>query len=100
MLTSRGWSGWFEDQRADIQRQMPEGTYPKAYICCAFSDYSPLGHGLFGWLACFRGNKAGYRSIRTKRNLCDVRGTMTEFVQETFLCPEFERCAPGTGYRG
>jgi hypothetical protein len=26
--------------------------------------------------------------------------TMTEFVQETCLCPEFEKRAPGTGYRG
>src|SRR5689334_10536913 len=27
VLTSRGWSGWFEDELADLQRQMPEGTY-------------------------------------------------------------------------
>jgi hypothetical protein len=100
VLTSRGWPGWFEDELADLQRQMPEGTYLKACISCAFSDYSPLGHGLFGGLACFRDNKAGYRSVRTKRDLFEVWGTMTEFVQETFLCPVFERRAPGTGYRG
>ena len=100
VLTSRGWSGWFEDELLDLQKQMPEGTYLKACITCAFSDYSPLGHGLFGGLACFRGNKAGYRSVRTKRDLFEVWGTMTEFVQETFLCPEYERRAPGTGYRG
>jgi hypothetical protein len=99
-LTSRGWSGWFEDEMLDIQRQMPEGTYLKACINCAYSDYSPLGHGLFGGLACFRGNKSGYRAVRTKRDLFGIWNTMTEFVQETFLCPEFERRAPGTGYRG
>jgi Family of unknown function (DUF6304) len=51
VLTSRGWSGWFEDELADLQKQMPEGTYLKACITCALSDYSPLGHGLFGGLS-------------------------------------------------
>ena len=48
-----------EDELLDIQRQMPEGTYLKACINCAFSDYCPGGHGLFGGLACFRDNKEG-----------------------------------------
>jgi hypothetical protein len=100
VLTSRGWSVWFEDELLDLQRQLPEGTYLKACITCALSDYSPLGHGLFGGLACFRDNKAGYRAVRTKRDLFGVWGTRTGFVQETFLCPEFERRAPGAGYRG
>jgi hypothetical protein len=100
VLASRGWSGWFEDELADLQRQMPEGTYLKACVTCAFSDYSPVGHGLFGGLACFRGNKAGYRAVRSKADLFRVWDTMTGFVQETFLCPEFERRSPGTGYRG
>ena len=99
-LTSRGWSGWFEDELADLQKQMPEGEYLKACINCAFSDYSPSGHGLFGGLACFRGNKAGYKAVTAKRVLFQIWGTMTGFVQETHLCPEFERRAPGTGYRG
>ena len=65
-LTSRGWSGWFEDELADLQKQMPEGDYLKACVNCAFSDYSPSGHGLFGGLACFRGNE-GYQAVITKR---------------------------------
>jgi hypothetical protein len=100
VLTSRGWSGWFEDELADLQRLLPEGTYLKACINCAFSDYIPAGHGLFGCLACFRGNKTGYRAVQTKRDLFAIWCTMTEYVQETFLCPEFERRSPGTGYRG
>jgi hypothetical protein len=79
---------------------MPAGTYLKTCINCAFSDYSPSGHGLFGGLACFRDNKTGYRAVRTKRDLFGIWITMTGFVQETFLCPEFERRSPGTGYRG
>ena len=76
------------------------GTLMKACINCAFSDYSPVGHGLFGGLACFRGNKAGYRGVTSKGGLFKIWDTMTEFVQETYLCPEFEKRAPGTGYRG
>jgi hypothetical protein len=98
-LTSRGWSGWFEDELLDIQRPLPEGIYLKACINCAFSDDSPLGPGLFGGLACFRDNKGGYKAVQSKRDLFGIWGTMTEFVQETYLCPEFERRIPGTGYR-
>jgi hypothetical protein len=100
VFTSKGRSGYFEDELGDLQKQMPEGTYLRACIICAFSDYSPLGHGLYGALACFRDNKQGYLSIQSKRDLFGVWGTMTEYVQETFLCSEFERRAPGTGYRG
>jgi hypothetical protein len=38
--------------------------------------------------------------VKTKHDLFRAWGTMTAFVQETFLCPEFERRSPDTGYRG
>ena len=84
----------------DLQRQMPANTYLKACITCAFSDYSPDGSGSFGTLACFRGNKTGYRTVTGKKELFGIWHTMTEVVQETYPCPEFERRLPGTGYRG
>jgi hypothetical protein len=97
---SKGTSGYFEDELRDIQQALPEGAYLQACISCAFSDYSPYGNGLFGDLACFRGNKAGYRQVHGKYDLLAIEDTMTEFVQETSLCPEFEHRRPGTGYRG
>ena len=97
---SPGTSGWFEDELLELQRRLPEGAHLKACITCAFSDYSPYGHGLFGGLACFRGNKPAYQSIQGKADLFRVWDTLTGFVQETYLCPEFERRTPGTGYRG
>jgi hypothetical protein len=100
VFKSKGWSGWFEDELLDIQKQMPDDNYIKACINCAFSDYSPLGHGLFGCLACFRDNKQGYLLVRSKHDLFNIWKSMTEFVQETYLCPEFERRVAGTGYRG
>lgn len=100
VLRSSGASGWFEDELLDLQRQLPPGTYLRACITCAFSDYSPYGHGLWGGLACFRGNKDGYRAVHDKGGLFQIWNTLTDFVQETYLCPEFERRKPGTGYRG
>ena len=56
-------------------------------------------------MICFRANKAGYLAIPQgedfeKDDYFDVMDTVSEMVQETYLCPEFERRAPGTGYRG
>ncbi|HEU4404403.1 MAG TPA: DUF6304 family protein [Polyangiaceae bacterium] len=99
-LRSSGKDGWFEDALLGLQRQLPEGAYLRACIGCAYSDYNPAGHGLFGGLACFRDNKAAYRAVRDKRSLFAIWDTMTEYVQETHLCPEFERRTPGAGYRG
>jgi hypothetical protein len=102
---SDGKSGWFEDEMLDVQRKLPSGTFMKVCINCAFSDYSPYGHGLFGNMICFRANKVGYLALSSsadfdKDDYFDVMDTVSEMVQETHLCPEFERRAPGTGYRG
>jgi hypothetical protein len=100
LFEGSGRSGWFEDELLEIQAALPEGAYVKACINCAFSDYSPYGHGLFGWLACFRDNKDEYLSVRSKADLFRVWDTLTELVQETYLCAEFRRRRPGSGYRG
>lgn len=97
---SVGTSGWFEDELVDLQRQLPPGVYMRACINCAFSDYHPAGHGCFGRLACFRDAKAEYRAVTSKGELFQVWDCLTEFVQETYVCPEFERRKPGAGYRG
>lgn len=102
---SDGRTGWFEDEMLDLQRKLPPGTFLKACINCAFSDYSPYGHGLFGNMICFRANKAGYLALPSgedfeKDAYFAVLETVSETVQETHLCPEFQRRAPGTGYRG
>lgn len=83
-----------------LQRGFPPGVSIQACINCAFSDYSPAGKGMFGELMCFRGNKAAYRRVTTKDEFFALIPTMTERVQETYLCPEFEQRRPGTGYRG
>ena len=99
-FSSCGKHGWFEDELQEIKAALPEGMYIKSCINCAFSDYSPAGFGLFGWLACFRNTKQEYLSLTGKEAYFKLQDKIAEFVQETFLCPEFEKRVPGTGYRG
>jgi Family of unknown function (DUF6304) len=83
-----------------VQQQMPPGTYMKICFNCAFSDYSPAGQGLSG-MHCFRRNKPEYRSARNKTDFLQLPAQCRpELVPEIYLCPEFERRTPGTGYRG
>ena len=97
---SSGKTGWFEGELLDLQKAMPGGNYFKACIGCAFSDYSPYGHGLFGFMVCFRSSKEEYLRVKSKDDLFDLWDKNAGCVQETFLCQEFEKRHPGTGYRG
>jgi hypothetical protein len=97
---SVGASGWFEDELLHIQGQLPDDTYLKVCINCLYSDYSPYGHGFFGNMMCFRNMKAEYLEVRSKNDFLEVQGRHERCVQETYLCDEFERRVPGTGYRG
>jgi hypothetical protein len=72
----------------------------RACFSCAFSDYSPAGHGLFGGLACFRGAKEEYAGVQDKRGIFELWSRRTEYVQETHVCEEHRPRVPGTGYRG
>nr|BFE59837.1 hypothetical protein GCM10020063_043630 [Dactylosporangium thailandense] len=89
----------FEAALIEVQRALPSGLGLRACISCAFSDYHPAGVAMFGGLACFRDNKAGYRAVNGKRDIFATWGTLTEFVQETYLCAEYER-RDNEGYRG
>jgi Family of unknown function (DUF6304) len=95
-----GRSGWFEDELVHICQALTAATRIRSCFTCAFSDYSPCGHGLFGSLACFRGVKDKYLQVRDKEGIFDIWDHMTEFVQETYLCGEFKQRVPGAGYRG
>jgi len=97
---SSGKSGWFEDELLEIQKQMPKNVFIKSCINCQFSDYSPYGHSAFGAMLCFRNLKQEYNKVRTKRDFLDLHNRYDRFVQETFICDEFERRVSGTGYRG
>jgi hypothetical protein len=95
-------NGEFETALEELHRQLPVQTSVKTCITCAWSDYSPLGSNVFGSMGCFRADKDAYRSVRGKHDLFELWSQETPFVQETWLCTEYERrgCGEDTGYRG
>ncbi len=100
LFESAGQHGFFEDALKDLETKLPTGAYLKCCFACAFSDYSPAGQGLFGGLICFRFHKQEYQTFTGKPAYFRLIEKTHEIVQETYLCPEFERRVPGTGYRG
>lgn len=100
VVRSSGRSGWFEDELLELRSRLGEEDVMRACFSCAFSDYNPVGHGLFGGLACFRGVKEAYARVQDKRGIFDLWSRRTEYVQETHVCEEHRPRAPGTGYRG
>lgn len=88
---------WFEDGMLRLERKFPAGVRFVACITCLYSDYSPGGHGLMG-MSCHRDAKSQYLAVRTKADYWSV--PVTEEVPETYVCPEYARRVPGTGYRG
>jgi hypothetical protein len=97
---SSGKRGYFEDKLLEIQSQLPSGTFMKTCINCLYSDYSPYGNGLFGTMMCFKNLKNEYLKVTSKDEFWSVHDRFDRLVQETYLCPEFSRRVPGTGYRG
>ena len=89
---------WFEDGVLRLDQEVED--VGARLVCCAtclYSDYSPAGHGLMG-MRCHRSAKAQYLAVRSKLDYWSV--PVAEDVMETYLCPEYERRIPGTGYRG
>ncbi len=90
----------FECELLEIQQKLPGGIYMKICINCLYSDYSPLGNGLFGCMMCFRNIKSEYKKVSSKDEFWPVHDRYDRIVQETYLCSQFERRVSGTGYRG
>jgi hypothetical protein len=87
-----GWGGLYSvESLHEIQSALPEGVYMKACINCAFSWYSPYGTGGFGDMMCLRDCKEAVRAAKHKGDMMAIMSKNTEKVQETYLCPEFER---------
>lgn len=88
---------WFEDGLLRLSAALPHGTELVCCITCLYSDYRPGGHGLTG-MSCHREAKVQYLAVRSKADYWGV--PVTEDVPEFYLCPDYQRRVPGTGYRG
>ncbi len=67
---------------------------------CSMSDYFHGGTGLSG-MFCFRDSREAYGSVRSKDDYVRlVPDAITEYVDDLYVCRQFEQREPGTGYRG
>jgi len=92
------YSGCFEGAFLSIQKRLPADTFIKCCFNCAFSGYNPSGNGLWG-MFCHRNHKEEYLQANNKPLWFRLNRESAETVQETYLCPEFERWNGETGYR-
>lgn len=92
--------GDFEAELEDIAGQLPPDARLVCCYTCGLSDYSPSGQQSFGDLGCFRDTSAAYREVESKWDLFALWPSITESVQETHLCPQWEARPAGRGYRG
>ncbi|MFD2562863.1 DUF6304 family protein [Aquimarina rubra] len=85
---------WMEDALIALQDQLPPNIYLKTCLSCKYSNYHPVGNGMFGGLCCFKNYKAELRQMNDKHDLMNlwteesVKNESLFFVQETFDCPE------------
>ena len=87
----------FDEQLAELRDGFPDGLYLKTCWNCAFSDYHPVGSGIFGDLGCFRNTKSEYKRVKDKRALMLLWSQRADDVQEVHLCQDFEKRQPGEG---
>ena len=92
-----GW-GCFEMELLRIQQQLPSDAYMECCFNCAFSGYNPAGNGLWG-MFCHRDHKEEYVQANNKPDWFRLNRDAAEYVQEIYLCPEFQRWNGETGYR-
>ncbi len=87
---------WMEDALIAIQNQLPEHIYLNTCLSCKYSNYHPVGNGMFGGLCCFKNHKVEVRKMNNKYDLMNswteegVKNKSLFFVQETFDCPEHQ----------
>jgi hypothetical protein len=94
----------FEDCLGEIKTQLGKLEKSPVLKCCfgcALSDYSVYGHGIFGDLICFKNLKERYLNMKTHYDYYDLlEETNLDYVQEIYLCSEYQARRPHTFYRG
>ena len=83
--------GYFEDAIIGIQKKLPENTKIKTCLSCKYSNYHPLGNGMFGGLNCFKDLKEDVEKLCNKSDLISMwdkgmKNSKAFNVQEIFVC--------------
>lgn len=87
---------WMEDALIMLQNQLPKHIYIKTCLSCKFSNYHPVGNGMFGSMCCFKNFKNELEQVSSKYDLMDlwtderIKNQSLFFVQETFYCDEHQ----------
>ena len=87
---------WFEDAIIEIQNMLPKKTQIKTCLSCKYSNYHPVGNGMFGTLYCFKKIKNKINTFNNKYDLMNIWtkeaiGNEEIFnVQEIFDCSEHQ----------
>lgn len=85
---------WMEDALIALQKQLPKNIYLKTCLSCKYSNYHPVGNGMFGAMCCFKNYKKEVEQLTSKYDLMDewsnerIENKSLFFVQETFSCEE------------
>ncbi len=85
---------FFEDSIIEIQNMLSSNTKIQSCISCKYSNYHPVGNGMFGSLYCFKKMKSTLKTVTNKYDLMDIwtdeainNGTIFN-VQEIYECEE------------
>jgi len=87
---------FFEDAIIDIQNKLPFQTKIISCLSCKYSNYHPVGNGMFGSLYCFKKLKTEVASFKNKHDLINLwtKEAIDKEdifnVQEIFDCPEHQ----------
>jgi hypothetical protein len=100
LLVAPGGDEDYEGAIPKMEKQLPGEAFLKTCFNCQFADYHVSGAMEFGSMYCFHRLEAEYLAVRSKIDYMKLHERNIERTQETYLCPEFLRRTPGTGYRG
>jgi len=83
--------GYFENALIGIQKIMPKNTKIKTCLSCKYSNYHPVGNGMFGGLNCFKNLKEDVENVCNKTDLMNMwdkgfKNNKSFNVQEIFVC--------------
>lgn len=93
-IQSSGGDDGFEEALKELKAKLPLGVYIKSCFNCRFADYSPYSNsGLMGELACFVKSQDKDIADRGKGYPGWRWGHEFVFIQEFYLCSEFQKHA-------
>ena len=84
---------WFEDAIIEIQNLLPKNTEIITCLSCKYSNYHPVGNGMFGSLYCFKKIKNKVKTFSNKHDLMNVWTKKAINKNEIFNVQELFDCA-------